>query len=188
MIIFMGVAGSGKSVQGRMLADQLALPWLSTGEFLRMLTAGERRKAMVAGKLLQDQEVISLIRKIFSIVDINHEFVLDGFPRTIAQADWLLNQAKHGQLEVTAVVHLKASVKVVKGRLLDRGRPDDNEQAITARFEEYEQAILPILEHFKKAGVPIFDINGEQPTDQVHQEILEAVQEVQYADEHKNQS
>lgn len=188
MIIFMGVAGSGKSAQGRMLADQLALPWLSTGEFLRMLTAGERRKDMVAGKLLQDQEVISLVRKIFSIVDINHEFVLDGFPRTIAQADWLLNQAKHGQLNVTAVVHLKASVDVVKDRLLNRGRPDDNEKAITARFQEYEQTILPILEHFKAAGIPIFDINGEQSTNQVHQEIMAAVQEVQYADEHQNQS
>ena len=46
MIVFMGVAGSGKSVQGRMLADKLALPWLSTGEFLRMLVSGERRMYM----------------------------------------------------------------------------------------------------------------------------------------------
>lgn len=188
MIIFMGVAGSGKSMQGRLLADQLALPWLSTGEFLRMLTAGERRKDMVAGKLLRDREIISLVRKIFSIVDINHEFVLDGFPRTIAQADWLLNQAKHGQLEVTAVVHLKASADVVKDRLLSRGRPDDHEKAIAARFEEYEQTILPILEHFKEAGVPIFDINGEQNPDQVHREIMRAIQKAQNADERQNRS
>ena len=52
MIIFMGVAGSGKSVQGRLLADTLGLPWLSTGEFLRMLISGQRRKDMQAGKLL----------------------------------------------------------------------------------------------------------------------------------------
>ena len=49
MIIFMGVAGSGKSSQGRRLADERGLPWLSTGEFLRMLIAGEKRKDMVAG-------------------------------------------------------------------------------------------------------------------------------------------
>ncbi len=66
----MGVAGSGKSVQGKLLADQLALPWLSTGEFLRMLIAGKRRREMLEGKLLPDQEIITLIRKIFSVVDI----------------------------------------------------------------------------------------------------------------------
>ncbi len=65
----MGVAGSGKSVQGRMLADRLALPWLSTGEFLRMLVSGEKRKDMIAGKLLSDNEIITLVQRIFTIID-----------------------------------------------------------------------------------------------------------------------
>lgn len=186
MIIFMGVAGSGKSMQGRMLADKLALPWLSTGEFLRMLISGERRKDMIAGKLLGDQEIIALIRKIFSVVDVNHEFVLDGFPRTIAQADWLLNQAKHGQLSVTAVIHLKASLDVVKERLLSRGRPDDNEAAIAARFEEYEQTIVPILDHFREAGVSIYEVDGELAAEKVHQQILAAVEEARRADAKEN--
>ena len=113
MIIFTGVAGSGKSVQGKMLADYLGLPWLSTGEFLRMLISGERRKDMLAGKLIEDKEIISLVQKIFNVVDTKNEFILDGFPRTVAQADWLLNQAKHGQLKLTAVVNLKADKKAV---------------------------------------------------------------------------
>jgi len=88
----MGVAGSGKSVQGRLLADEMALPWLSTGEFLRMLVSGERRKDMLAGRLLSDREIIKLVQKIFAMIDIHEEFILDGFPRTVSQADWLLNQ------------------------------------------------------------------------------------------------
>lgn len=178
MIIFTGVAGSGKSVQGRKLADKLALPWLSTGEFLRMLISGDRRRDMVEGKLLGDKEIITLVRKIFSVVDTSHEFVLDGFPRTLAQADWLLSQVKHGQLHVTAVVHLTASEEGVKKRLLDRGRPDDTEQAIGARFKEYEQQIKPILEHFKAANIDVYDINGEQDMEDVHKDIIKSLSKV----------
>lgn len=168
MIIFMGVAGSGKSSQGRQLADERGLPWLSTGEFLRMLIAGERRKDMISGKLLEDQEIITLVGKIFAVVDTREEFVLDGFPRTVAQADWLLNQVKHGQLNVTAVVHLEASEAVVSKRLLSRGRQDDNEEAIRERFREYEESIKPILEHFKEAGIKVLDIDADQPVSAVH--------------------
>lgn len=175
MIIFSGVAGSGKSKQGRLLADELGLPWLSTGEFLRMLISGQKRRDMVSGKLLEDSEIIALVRKIFAVVDTNQEFVLDGFPRTVAQADWLLSQVKHGQLTVTGVVHLTASREGVRKRLLSRGRPDDNEQAIEARFNEYENAVVPILDHFKTAGIPVYDIDGEQSVQKVHQTILKAL-------------
>ena len=176
MIIFMGVAGSGKSMQGRMLADQMALPWLSTGEFLRMLVAGDKRRDMVAGKLLDDTEIISLVQKIFQIVDSNEEFVLDGFPRTTAQAEWLLSQVKHGQLKVTAVIHLVASEEAVMARLLSRGRQDDNEEAVRERFNEYEQAAKPIIKDFRDAKVPVFDINGEQSVEQVNKDILKALE------------
>lgn len=175
MIIFMGVAGSGKSVQGKTLADHLALPWLSTGEFLRMLIAGDKRRDMIAGKLLNDKEIISLVQKIFTMIDVRSEFVLDGFPRTTAQADWLLNQVKHGQLHISAVVHLTADENTVLNRLLGRGRQDDTEEAIRERFEEYEAEAKPILEHFKTAGVPVFDIDGDQKPEKVQADIREAL-------------
>ena len=175
MIIFMGVAGSGKSVQGKTLADHLALPWLSTGEFLRMLIAGDKRREMIAGKLLEDKEIIRLVQKIFSMIHANEEFILDGFPRTTAQADWLLNQVKHGQLHITGVVHLVADEKTVLKRLLGRGRQDDTEEAIRERFEEYEAQVKPIIEHFKAAHIPVYDINGDQTPEQVQNDILKAL-------------
>jgi adenylate kinase len=175
VIIFMGVAGSGKSMQGRLLADRLALPWLSTGEFLRMLISGEERRDMVAGKLLDDEEIISLVQKIFTVVDVEEEFVLDGFPRTFGQADWLLNQVKYGQLDVTAVIHLLASEEVVLKRLLGRGRQDDTKEAIRERFREYNEAIKPILEQFKAAGITVHEINGEQELEVIHQDIMKAL-------------
>jgi adenylate kinase len=178
MIIFMGVAGSGKSVQGRLLADELALPWLSTGEFLRMLVSGERRKDMLAGKLLNDREIIKLVQKIFAMIDVHEEFILDGFPRTVSQADWLLNQHKHHQLDVTAVVHLVVDEQTVLDRLLQRGRPDDHKEAILERFREYEEVTKPILDHFRKAEIPIFDIKGEGGVDAIHNEIRQAITSV----------
>ena len=179
MIIFTGVAGSGKSQQGRMLADVLGYPWVSTGEFLRMLVSGEKRIQMVEGKLLGDKEIIQLVQKIFSLINTHEEFILDGFPRTVQQADWLLNQVKHGQLHATAVIHLTASESVVEKRLMERGRKDDHKQAISERFEEYQQTILPILEHFKEAGVPVCDIDGERSVDEVHADVREAVRAAQ---------
>ncbi|MFZ1323959.1 MAG: nucleoside monophosphate kinase [Candidatus Saccharimonadales bacterium] len=178
MILFMGVAGSGKSLQGKLLADRLALPWLSTGEFLRMMIAGQRRKEMLEGKLLADNEIIGLVQKIFNVVGVQEEFILDGFPRTTAQADWLLGQAKHGQLGITAVVHLKASEAAVLKRLLSRGRQDDTNKAIKERFEEYEAAIKPIIGQFMVAGVPILDIDAEREPAVIHQEIVSRLEAI----------
>lgn len=181
MIIFMGVAGTGKSTQGRRIADELGLPWVSTGEFLRMLVAGDRRKDMLSGKLLDDKEIITLVRKVFGVVDTNHEFVLDGFPRTVAQADWLISQVKHGQLHLTGVIHLTASQEGMEKRLLKRGRQDDTKEAIDERFREYEEQALPIIKDFRKAGIPVFDIDAEQSVDKVNQDILKALDVHQHA-------
>jgi adenylate kinase len=181
MIIFMGVAGSGKSLQGKLLADKLMLPWLSTGEFLRMMIAGPKRKAMLEGKLLGDEEIIGLVQKIFNVVGTNEEFVLDGFPRTSAQADWLLSQVKHGQLCITAVVHLHARKEVVVDRLMKRGRQDDTETAIAERFEEYEAAIKPILAQMQNAKIPVIKIDAERFPEAIHEEIMSELSRVSHA-------
>lgn len=174
----MGVAGSGKSMQGRLLADELGLPWLSTGEFLRMLISGEQRQDMVAGKLLDDQQIIALVQKIFHLINTEQEFVLDGFPRSTAQADWLLGQVKHGQLKISAVIHLQASLEIVQKRLMSRGRPDDTAKSISERFDEYDKAIKPILTHFKEAGIPVCDIDAAQDPKLVHEAILKVIPDV----------
>jgi len=173
MIIFMGVAGSGKSVQGRLLADKYGYPWISSGAFLRMLVSGDKRQQMLKGKLLDDSEIISLIQKIFSIVDIKNEFVFDGFPRTSKQVKWLLEEVKASNLYITAVIHLVIDKQVVKDRLLERGRQDDNDAAIEERFKEYEVTTMPIIDIFQKdGGVPVFEIDGDQTVEAVHSDII----------------
>ena len=104
MIVLMGVAGAGKSMQGRLLADEHGLAWISTGELLRVLITGKRRREMLEGKLLSDDEMIMILDKLLELINTNEEFVLDGFPRTIPQAEWLLAQAKNGRFDIGASV------------------------------------------------------------------------------------
>lgn len=177
MILIMGVAGAGKSIQGRRLADEFGLPWLSTGEFLRMMVSGERRKQMVAGKLLDDVEIIHMADKIFHLLDKDDEFILDGFPRTLVQAQWLLAQHKVGLLEISHVIHIEASEEVVMERLIARGRPDDTEEAIKKRFQEYETTTLPVIEDFEKQGIQVMHVNGERTPDEVHAEVTPVIKQ-----------
>lgn len=173
MILLMGVAGAGKSMQGRMLADEHGYAWISTGEILRVLVTGKRRQEMLEGKLLNDIEVVELIDKVFELINTHDEFVLDGFPRTIPQADWLIRQVKKERFDLTAVINLVASKEAVLQRLTHRGRPDDTEEAIEERFKEYEEVTRPILEHFREEGVTVHDIDANRSARDVHDDILE---------------
>ena len=176
MIILMGVAGAGKSMQGRLFADEHGYAWISTGEMFRVLVTGKRRQQMLEGKLLSDDEVIKLVDKTLKMIDLEKEFLLDGFPRTTVQSDWLMEQVKAARLHLTAVVNLAASREVVKERLLARGRLDDTEEVIDRRFDEYQKVTLPILEYFRDCGAKVLDIDAAQDPQTVHNQILARIE------------
>lgn len=177
MIVLLGVAGAGKSMQGRLFADEHGYAWISTGELFRVLVTGDRRKQMLEGKLLSDNEVIALVDRTLNLIDLNEEFLLDGFPRTKGQVDWLINEVEKGRLKLTAVFNLTASRDVVKKRLLARGRQDDTEKAIDNRFVEYETMTLPIVEYIRKSGSPVFDINADLDPITVHDQIMDLIKQ-----------
>lgn len=172
----MGVAGAGKSMQGRLFADEHGYAWISTGELFRVLVTGTRRQQMLEGKLLSDDEVIALVDKTLKMIDLDKEFLLDGFPRTKTQADWLMEQIISGRLHLTAVVNLSATPEIVKERLLARGRQDDTEEAINRRFAEYEEVTMPILDYFRRAGAKVYDIDAAQDPQTVHNDILARIE------------
>ncbi len=175
MIILTGVAGAGKSMQGKILADEHGYAWISTGEILRVLVTGKRRHEMLQGKLLSDEEMIIILDKVFELIDPTQEFVLDGFPRTIPQANWLIKQVHDGRFKLTAVINLSASEAVVRERLMSRGRVDDTNEAISHRFEEYRASTLPILDHFRTEGIKVCDIDAAQQPRVVHDAILKCI-------------
>lgn len=175
MIVLMGVAGAGKSSQGRMLADERGYAWISTGAILRVLITGRRRQEMLTGKLLTDTEVIGVVNKTLEFIDVKKEFILDGFPRTITQADWLLTQIESGRMQLTVILNLKASENVVRKRLLKRGRQDDNDITISERFKEYHEQTMPILQHLSHKGLNLIEIDANLSIEEIHKQILAAV-------------
>lgn len=170
MIVFLGIVGSGKSTQAALLSVRLACLRLSTGDLLRANMKGRIAKKMLAGELVEDKNLFKLLDK-----DLKRhgktEFILDGFPRTMKQAEWLVDKIKQYKIKLTAVVHLNASHKTVKKRLLARGRPDDYEGAIAERFAEYESKIVPILDYLREQSLPVYEIDGEKPEQEVERNI-----------------
>lgn len=182
MIILMGIAGAGKSMQGRLFADEHGFAWISTGELLRVLVTGKRRQEMLQGKLLSDDEMVHILDKVFDLINLSDEFVLDGFPRTLPQAEWLLEQVGHGRFDVDVVFNLVASQDVLRERLHARGRMDDTDEAIARRFEEYERVTRPIIDLYKQHGVKVYDVDASRSPQDVHDEILAHVQDIRMAE------
>ena len=167
MIIVLGVAGSGKSTQSKLLTARDGFDWLSMGELLRSVITDERREHMLAGKVLDEHEVIAILDTELKKRGDNPEVILDGFPRGLMQADWLIKERATGRFDIRAVVHLHAHKDAVKERLLARGRQDDTEDAIKERFHEYEHTIKPIIETLHTSGIPIVEVNAEQTLEAV---------------------
>lgn len=175
MIMLLGVAGSGKSTQGRLLADEKGYAWLSSGEILRVLITGTRRQEMLKGKLLSDQEMIEVFDKVLDLIDPNDEFVLDGFPRTVKQLDWIFDQLTKQRITRILVLNFFADENIVRQRLLSRGRQDDTDGAIKKRFEEYQRSTLPIVSELKKQSIKVYDIDASQNPELIHDQIMKII-------------
>lgn len=168
----MGIAGSGKGTQGKLLAETRGYHILSTGELLRSYGSDEQHARMHRGELISDEEVTELLDRALNNLDDQNKTILDGYPRSVAQSKWLLAQAAAGRFDVQFVLHLEASREAVKARIQNRARADDHEAAIEARFKEYEQATVPILEYYRTHGIEVIEVDGERPIDVVHQDII----------------
>lgn len=173
MILLMGAAGAGKSIQGHQLADEYGYAYISTGEIFRVLFTGRRRHEMLEGKLLSDDEVINVVDRVLDLIDTKEQFILDGFPRTKKQIDWLLEQHAAGRVDQPVVVNLDIEEKVVRERLQKRGRLDDNDAAISQRFNDYQAVTLPIIDYMHKKGIEVFNVDANGSPAQVHQRIAQ---------------
>jgi adenylate kinase len=171
----MGLPGTGKGSQGKMLADQHGYHLISMGELVRMYVTGDRRQEMLQGKLLSDDEIIAILDKVLRTITTEEECILDGFPRTIPQAEWLLEQVKAGRFTLKHIIHLVASREVVTRRLKGRGRADDHDEVIEARFGEYDRLTQPLLDWYKQHGLTVTDVNAERSVDEVNDDLIKLV-------------
>jgi adenylate kinase len=176
VILIMGPAGAGKSVQGQMLVDSLGYEWLSTGAALRQaMQDPDIRQKMEHGELLDDSIVEDIVAKALKKTDNPKKVILDGFPRDHHQARWLVGFCIGSDMTIDGVVHIVVDFDVAHKRLLGRGRTDDHDEAIKRRFDEYQEITKPILEYLEKHHVKVFDIDGGQAIDEVHDDILKVL-------------
>lgn len=171
MILIMGIAGSGKGTQSKLLAEKSGYHLITMGDVLRQSASQEQRQKMEAGILLDDQEIIQITDKFLGALPPDGEVLLDGFPRTLPQAEWLVGEAKKGRFKISSAIHLVASRQAVKERLIGRARNDDVDHAIEQRFDEYEKSTAPILDWLREQDIDVYDVDAERPIETVYQDI-----------------
>lgn len=173
MILLMGLAGSGKGTQGKLLSQQLDYEYMSTGEYLREYLSENRKEQILAGELIDDQEMIQIIDDFIN--QTKKDSILDGFPRSPVQSEWLLKKHLAGTVSIEAVIYLIVDKTELVERLVDRGRADDTETAIKTRFDEYSRSTLPIIDKYKKAGIKIVEVDGSGKMEDINQKINESL-------------
>ncbi|MDH3259945.1 MAG: adenylate kinase [Acidimicrobiia bacterium] len=203
-ILLLGPPGSGKGTQATRLAVELHIPHIATGDLLRMEVADDSelgRKAkrfMDAGELVPDDLVIKMLAKRMDQADAQRGFILDGFPRNLAQAEALDQVLGYGGLEVVSVVDVPADeiVQRVAGRRsCENGhifnvdtnppqqegvcdtcgqpltqRPDDAEEVVRTRLAVYEKQTAPLIEYYRKRGL-VRHVNGMGKPDEVYPRV-----------------
>ena len=171
MILFFGPMGAGKSVQGQILAARHGWRWISTGQLLREMLDPEVLHKMSRGELVDEQTMLKLLSDTFErSKDIDY-LVLDGFPRTLEQAKWLLdNEQKHGR-SIKLVVVLEVPQQELLQRLHIRGRADDAPETIAKRMVIYRKKIYPILSYLTEKHIRIVHIDGSDTVGKVHDRI-----------------
>lgn len=173
MIVFFGPAGAGKSVQGQILAARQGWRWLSTGQLLRDTRDPAILHALQTGKLLPtDQTNIIMGDALKRAANIN-QVILDGFPRTLEQAKWLIeSQPLHGR-SIGLVIVLEVPRAELLKRLEVRGRTDDTPEAIDERLKTYRQEVYPILSYLTEQNIMIIHVDGSGTVGQIHDKIME---------------
>jgi len=175
-LILIGIQGSGKSTQGNMLADKLNVPYLSTGHIFRELAkektpAGRFIKETInAGYLVSDEKVLEIVSEYLSRSEYEKGYILDGFPRTVAQAEAFKNG-------INKVIYLRVSDKEALWRISGRNdvREDETLPALRKRIDLFHRFTEPVLEYYKEKGV-LLEIDGEQAIEKIFEEITAAIE------------
>lgn len=179
-LILLGPPGSGKGTQAQTLADLWQVPHISTGDLLRAAVASqaslgiEARSYMDRGELVPDRIVIAMIQERLSQPDAKQGWILDGFPRNVAQADSLTGLLEVINQAYDCTVNLDVPDQVLIARMLGRGRQDDNETTIRRRLEVYREQTLPLI-HFYRDRQRLLSINGDAEVADITAAIAQSV-------------
>ena len=177
-LIVFGRQGAGKGTQCVRLAGHYGIPHISTGDMLREAVAegtelGLRAKGLMdVGDLVPDDVMEGIVVERLAKPDADAGWLLDGYPRTLGQVEAMVRNL--GETFVDLAVNLDVPVDVVTGRMLDRGRDDDTEEAICRRLALYEEQTAPLLAWFASRE-QLAEIDGVGTEDEVFARITEVI-------------
>ncbi len=180
-VVFLGPPGAGKGTQAVRIAQKYSVPHISTGDILRDAVKegtelGKLAKSyMDKGELVPDSVIIGIIKERLSEEDVKSKgFILDGFPRTIAQAKALDELLSELNMPLDAVIFLNVEDEEIVNRLLSRGRADDTEEVIRNRIKVYRQQTEPLIDYYREKGL-LKEVNGVGDIDEITKKIEEVL-------------
>lgn len=185
-LILLGPPGAGKGTQAKVLVDSYGIPQLSTGDILRSAIAAKTpmglaaKEVMDRGDLVSDEIVNGIVSERLDQDDCKSGFVLDGFPRTIPQAEALEAMLSEKGMDLDAVVEITADPDVLVQRIAKRAnesgvaRGDDNEEVLRNRLAVYREQTAPLVEFYRGKGL-LKSVDGMQPVEEVTAAIRRAV-------------
>ncbi|MDZ4170047.1 MAG: adenylate kinase [Coriobacteriia bacterium] len=206
-IVLLGAPGAGKGTQAASIIEAYGVPHISTGDILRASVAAgtplglEAKRFMDAGELVPDSVVIGLVKTRLQEPDTEPGFILDGFPRTTAQAEALDVELDTLDKQIGAAIAITVDPEVIVGRLTSRRtcracgritsasegdtcatcagelyqRDDDNEATVRNRLAVYEKSTAPLIDYYRSRGV-LSEIDGDRPVDVVWADVRAALE------------
>ena len=178
MILLFGPTGAGKSMQGQMLAVRQGWKWLSTGEMLRASDDSEVIAVLKSGELVSDELTYDVFDKAIQDAKAKHypQVIVDGFPRTKEQAEWLAGYMEKSDEKIDLVVVLEVPESEIMNRLEKRARMEDTPETIARRMTIYRQKMYPILGTFAEDGVRVVHLDGTGTAGEVHDRLFTEIE------------
>jgi adenylate kinase len=183
-LIIMGPPGAGKGTQAKFIAEHFEIPAISTGDIFRQnVSEGtelgvEAKRYMDAGEYVPDEVTNLMVRNRIDAPDAEHGFLLDGYPRTLAQVEELDGMIRYTGHQLDAVVCLTVDQDEIVQRLLQRaqieGRADDTEDVIRRRQEVYLEQTEPLIEVYRERGI-VVEVDGMGEVSDVTERIFAAL-------------
>lgn len=177
-LILFGPPGAGKGTQAKLIQEHYSIPQLSTGDLFRaaiknQTELGKKVKSILdAGELVPDETVVDLVAETILKPEYKNGYILDGFPRTIKQAEMYDNILARNNKELDAFISLEVPHQELINRITSRGegREDDTPEKVQVRLDVYEKETAPVKEYYRKQG-KLHEIDGLGSIDEIQQRI-----------------
>ena len=189
--VFFGIVGSGKGTQVKLLMDFLnkkgsnECVYIGTGEIFRKIVESSEdnfdthaiKELLNSGRLIPDDKTNELISNAVKFqLSADKHVIFDGYPRTVAQSHFFEKKMQFCKRENIKIIYIELGKEEAMKRNLLRGRHDDTAEGLKKRFDEYMNKVMPSMNYFKnKKGYELYSINGEQTIENVHKDIIKAL-------------